>query len=161
MNSDRKTEKQAELIAVAIVELVERIDGPVTLAQIDREIIGFAKSESPSWAYAIEHSGGDAIIWDGMTEAGLLALRKVISGRRVAVQPLANLLPYLLEGGYPRCEDWMPVVLLPVRAANLDTPNWRMRGSQQLLDRCMRAGTPGYRLLTPGAIRCTADRFAV
>jgi hypothetical protein len=111
----------------------------------------------------VEHGGGEALIWDGMTEAGLAALRTVMSGRRVAVQSLVNLLPYVLEGGFPGRNNWMPAVLLPVRA--LDTPNWRMRGSQQFLDHCMRmaakTGAQGYRRLTPGAVRVTADRFAV
>ena len=152
---------QASRIADAIVDLVERVDGPVTLARIDREIPGFAKQETPSWEYVIEHDGGETLIWCGMTEAGLEALRKVMSGRRVAVQSLVSLLPYLLQGGYPQCDSWMPVVLLPVRTANLDTPNWRMRGSQQFLDHCMRTAARGYRLLTPSAVRGTADRFAV
>jgi hypothetical protein len=156
---------QADRIADAIVELVERTDGPVTLARIDREILGFAKKEPPTWEYVIEHSGGEALIWDGMTEAGLAALRKVMPGRRVAVQPLINLLPYILEGDYPRRDNWMPVVLLPVRTANLDTPNWRMRCSQQAMGDLMRkakqTGTQGYHPLIPNAVGATADRFAV
>jgi hypothetical protein len=156
---------QAGRIADAIVDLVERTDGPVTLARIDREISGFAAKESPAWEYFVEHAGEEALIWDGMTEAGCAALRRVMSGRRVTVQRLINLLPYALEGGFPRCDNWMPVVLLPVRAANLDTSNWRMRGSQQFLDHCMREaaarGMQGYRLLAPSAVRGTADRFAV
>jgi hypothetical protein len=156
---------QAGRIADAIVELVERVDGPVTLARIDREIMGFAKNNPPSWQYVVEHRGGEALIWDGMTKAGLAALLTVMSGRRVAVQSLVNLLPYALEGGFPRRDNWMPVVLLPVRAANLDTPNWRMRCSQQTLEEFMRkaaaTGTKGYHRLTPSAVRGTADRFAV
>jgi hypothetical protein len=163
--TQQQIEKQANRIADAIVELVERIDGPVTLARIDREIPGFAKNEPPSWEYVIERDGGETFMWDGMTEAGLAALRKVMTGRRVAVQSLINLLPYLLEGGYPQRDNWMPVVLLPVRAANLDTPNWRMRCSQQTLDEFMRKAKQtrkrGYRPLTPRAVRGTADRFAV
>jgi hypothetical protein len=161
----KQLENQADRIADAIVELVERVDGPVTLVRIDREITGFAKKEPPAWEYFLEDGGGEALIWDGMTEAGCAALRKVMSGRRVAVQRLINLLPYLVEGGYPQCENWMPVVSLPVRAANLDTPNWRMRGSQQFLDHCMREaaarGMQGYRPRTPSAVGATADRFAV
>jgi len=160
----KKVEKQANLIADAIVELVEQTDGPVTLARIDREIMGFAKKEAPSWEYAIEHEGGEALIWNGMTEAGLVALRKVMSGRMVAVQYLSNPILYFVEDNYPRNENWIPVVFLPVQAANLDTPKWRMRGSEQLVEQFMRmaaeAGERGYRRLTPSAIRNTADRFA-
>ena len=158
-------EKQAEPIADAIVDLVERVNGPVTLARIDREIAGFAKNNPPSWEYFFEHGGGETLIWDGMTKAGLAALRMVMSGRRVAVQSLVSLLPYVLEGGYPRRDNWMPVVLLPVRAANLDTPNWRMRCSQRAMGDLMRKakqrGTRGYHPLTPGVVGATADRFAV
>jgi hypothetical protein len=157
-------ENQAELLADAIVDLVERTDGPVTLARIDREIQGFAANEGAGQEYFIERESGETVIWQGMTEAGLAALRKVMTGRRVAVQPLTNLLPYLLEGGCPRCDKWMPVVLLPVRAANLDTPKWRMRYSERVLDHCIReaarTGRQGYRRLTPSAVRATADRFA-
>jgi hypothetical protein len=165
MTESKKLQMQANHMADAIVDLVERTDGPVTLARIERKIQGFATKETPSWEYVVEYRGGEALIWDGMTEAGLAALQNVMSGRRVAVQPLINLVPYLLEGGFPRRDNWMPVVLLPVRAANLDTPKWRMRGSEQLLDQFMRmaaeAGERGYRRLTPSAVRITADRFAV
>jgi hypothetical protein len=165
MSNQNKIQKQARLIADAIVELVERTDGPVTLARIDREIEGFAKNAGPSREYVIEHGGGETLIWDGMTEAGLAALRKVMSGRRVAVQHLINLAPYLLEGRLPPNENWMPVVLLPVRAANLDTPKWLMRYSEKFRDLCMRMagerGERGYRQLTPSASSNTADQFTV
>ena len=165
MIQGKKLEKQASLIADAIVELVERTDGPVTLARIDREIRGFAANEAPSWEYVIEHGSEETLVWDGMSKAGLAALRKVMSGRRVAVQHLINLTPYLLEGGFPPRVNWMPVVLLPVRTANLDTPKWLMRYSEKFLDQCMRMaaarGERGYRRLTPSAVCITADRFAV
>jgi hypothetical protein len=165
MTQAKTLETQANLIADAIVDLVERTDGPVTLARIEREIPSFAQKESPSWEYVIEHEGGEALIWDGMTEAGLAALRKVMSGRMVAVQYLSNPILYFVEANYPRNENWIPVVLLPVQAANLDTPNWRMRGSEQLVDHFMRLaaerGAGGYRRLNPSAVRITADRFAV
>jgi hypothetical protein len=161
----KPNKNRASLIADAIVDLVERTDGPVTLARIEREIPGFVAKESPSWGYVIEHEGGEALMWDGMTKAGLAALRKVMSGRRVTVQALINLLPYLVEGSYPRSENWMPVVLLPVRAANLDTPKWLMRYSEKVLDHCIqeaaRTGLQGYRRLTPSAVRATADQFMV
>jgi hypothetical protein len=164
MTQGKKLEDLAGLIADAIVDLVERSDGPVTLARLDREIQGFAKKGSPSWAYVVEHDEGETLIWDGMTEGGLAALRKVMSGRRVAVQHLANPALYLVEGNYPQDENWMPVVLLPVRAANLDTPKWLMRYSENFLDHCMREaaarGMQGYRRLIPGAVRNTADRFS-
>ena len=50
-------EKQTNRIADAIVELVERTDGPVTLARVEREVAGFAKHEPPSWSFVIERGG--------------------------------------------------------------------------------------------------------
>jgi hypothetical protein len=161
----KQLEKQANRIADAIIDLVERTDGPVTLAEVDREIPGFAEKNHPTkWEYLVEHDDGETVIWAGMTEAGFEALREVISGRRVAVQYVSPML-YFIEGCYPRSENWMPVVLLPARAANLDTPNGLVRRSQGYLDYCMtraeKEGVQGYRLLTPSTVRCTADQFAV
>jgi hypothetical protein len=162
MTTEERLEKQASRIADAIVDLVEHTDGPVTLAQIERKVSGFAEKSAPSWEYTMEHDDGEMLIWDGMTEAGLEALIQVMSGRRVAVQHVSGL-PYVLEPR-PRSENWLPIVLLPVRAANLDTPRWRMRCSQRLRDACVTTATEegksGYRSLTPGAVRCTADQFS-
>jgi hypothetical protein len=164
MTKKEQLEDQADRLADAIVELVERTDGPVTLARIDREIPGFAAKEPPAWDYVIEDESRQALIWDGMTQAGCAALRKVMSGRRVAVQHLINPLMYLLECSYPQSDNWTPVVLLPVRTANLDTPRWLMRYPEKVLNECMRMaaarGERGYRRLTPSTVRNTADRFA-
>jgi hypothetical protein len=92
-----------------------------------------------------------------MTEAGYMALRKVMSGRRVAVQYVSPLV-YLLEESGLQCENWLPTVLLPLRAANLDTPRWRIRCSQAYRDYCITK--PGHRPLTPTAVRYTADQFS-
>jgi hypothetical protein len=167
MTKSDQIEKQANRIAEAIVKLVECTDGPVTLAQIHREIPGFGTKEPSSWEYVIErHDGkGEVVIWGGMTEAGLAALRKVMSGRRVAVQRLVNPLLYFIEGHCYESENWMPIVLLPARAANLDTRLWRMRGSQAFLDYSIATaaaeGMDDVRLLTPSPVRCTADQFSV
>jgi hypothetical protein len=108
---------------------------------------------------AHQHSAG------ARKKSGLAALHQVLSGQRVAVQYLINLLPYVLDGGFPPRKNWLPLVLLPVRAANLDTPKWRMRFSEKCLDHCLRTaperGERGYRRLTPSTVRATADRFAV
>jgi hypothetical protein len=163
MTSNEQIEKQASGIADAIVDLVERTDGPVTLSQIEREIPGFATNGPSAWEYIIEHGGGETIIWGGMTEAGFTALRKVVRGRRVAVQ-LVNVLPYCLEGCVIHDERWSPIVLLPARAANLETPAFPlMRASQAFREhsstRATAEGKTGNRLLTPGSVRYTADRF--
>ena len=49
MKNDTQSEKETCRIAHAIVELVERTNGPMTLVQVEREIAGFAKYEPPSW----------------------------------------------------------------------------------------------------------------
>ena len=121
MTTNEQIEKQANRIADAIVDLVERCDGPVTLAQINRDVPGFGTDEDPSWSYYIEHEGGESILWDGMTEAGTKALRKVIRGRRVAVQ-LVDARLYILEGYSILGERCVPIVLLPATTANLETP---------------------------------------
>jgi hypothetical protein len=163
MTSNEQIEKQASGIADAIVDLVERTDGPVTLSQIDREIPGFAANGPPTWEYFIEHADGKIIIWNQMTEAGFTALRKVIRGRRIAVQ-FVNALRYFLEDCFVDDERWWPIVLLPARAANLETPAFPlMRASQEYRDYCITRATAegktGNRLLTPESVRSTADRF--
>ena len=151
-------EKDASRIADAIVELVERTDGSVTLAQVDREVAGFAKDEPPTWSVVIEHNGVEKVHWAGMTEAGSAALHKVMYGRRVAVQ-FVSPQPYFLENSVLNEEHWRPIVLLPARAANLDGPKWLVRGSQYCL--AIARATPGWRPLKPGRIRFTADQFSV
>jgi len=87
MRTDKQVDEQASHIADAIVDLVERANGPVTLGEIDREIPGFVAKEPPSWQYFYEHDDGrEAVFWGGMTEAGVEALRKVLRGHRVAIQ---------------------------------------------------------------------------
>jgi hypothetical protein len=163
MTTNEQIEKQANRVADAIVDLVERTDGPVTLSQIDREISGFAANGPPTWEYYIEHDDGQIVIWNQMSEAGFTALRKVIRGRRLAVQ-LVNVLPYFLEDCFIDDERWWPIVLLPARAANLETPAFPlMRASQAFREhsstRATAEGKTGNRLLTPGSVRYTADRF--
>src|SRR5262249_35122214 len=142
-------EKEANRIADAIVDFVERKNGPVTLSDIHREIPGFGTKELPQWEYYIEREDGEIFIWDQMTEAGCAALRKVMSERRVCVQCVSSRL-YLLdvicldrETWLPKGENWLPIVLLPVRAANLDTPRWLIRCSQRYRDYCIEQ--PGHR----------------
>jgi hypothetical protein len=142
-------------IADAIVERVERTDGPVTLARIAREIPGFAKNEPPAWEYFLERDDGETVIWNGMTEAGLTALRKIMSERKVQY---VNRLPYIMEDRVVDDERWLPIVLLPARAANLDTPRWHVRCSEGYRDYCITM--PGHRPLTPTAVRYTADQFS-
>jgi hypothetical protein len=129
-------------IADAIVELVERTNGPVTLARIEREVSGFAKKEPPTFQYSARTVDEEAIIWDGMSEAGATALRVVMVGHRVAVQPV-DVRPYLAEGYLLKNGNWFPVVLLPARAANLQARNWLVRASPELLDDCVVRGKAG------------------
>jgi hypothetical protein len=70
MRTNKQIEKQASDIADAIVELVERANGPVTLGEVDRKIPGFVAKEPPSWQYFYEHDDGrEVVFWGGMTEA--------------------------------------------------------------------------------------------
>ena len=162
ITTNEQIEKQANRIADAIVDLVERCDGPVTLAQINREVPGFGTNEDPSWDYHIKHEGGVGIIWDGMTEVGTKALSKVIRGRRVAVQLVsANL--YLLEGYSILNERCVPIVLLPARAANLETPAFplfRAAREHEWMRRVAAEKMPGNRLLIPRSVGSTADCFS-
>ena len=70
MTTKERIENQANRIADAIVDLVERTDGPVTFTQIEREVEGFATKPS-SWAYELgERPGQPAmVVWEGMSEA--------------------------------------------------------------------------------------------
>jgi hypothetical protein len=158
-------EKEANRIADAIVELVERVNGPVTLALIHHTIAGFAE-EGSDWGYVVEDlEGKETLIWKGMTEPGSQALVKVLRDRRVAIQRLRNMLLYLFSGLYPDDANWWPVVLVPARAANLHGPRWLHRASQTYLRHCMRRakaeGLAGFWLLKPAALDHTVDHFAV
>jgi len=113
-------------MAREIVSLVERIDGPAPLNRIDQHVSGFRALHGPSWSYFMRHSAGEAVLWDGMTEAGYKALRHVLNEREVALQ-LVNALPYIFENVRLIDPDWQPVLLLPVRAANINGPLWAFR----------------------------------
>jgi hypothetical protein len=154
-------EKEAGRIADAIVELVERRDGPVTLTQVQREISGFANHEPSSLRHVVKHDGRETSFWSEMTEAGLTALLKVTRERRVAIQ-FVSMLPYLLDGCVIEDDDWQPIVLLPARAANVDSPNWLLRVPQRVKDDMAKQFVDGkaiYRLLTPRHVGATADHF--
>ncbi len=159
----KQLDKAVSRIADAIVNLVEGSDGPVTLAELDRDIPDFATKERPAWNGSINTGDGDQLIWAGMTEAGQLALSKVLYEQRVAVQ-FVSLLPYLLERCVLNEENWLPIVLLPAKAANLNTPKWLLRVSPGCQEYCRRhaaAENKFVRLLTPSSIRFTADQFAL
>lgn len=162
METDTQPNNPASGIAASILELVERTNGPVTLAQIERDVPGFAKQQPPAWC--LDHPGGEMFIWDGMTEEGHTALCEVMYGHKATIQ-LVNALPYLLEGCVIKNGSWHPIVLLPARAANLETPHWLMRASPDYLAYCMKRaaeeGKTGYRLLTPRPVRFTADQFSL
>ena len=67
MRANKQMEKQASRIAGAIVDLVERTDGPVTLEQIEREVEGFVTSGPPSWSYALGERPEQpaVVVWGG------------------------------------------------------------------------------------------------
>jgi hypothetical protein len=160
MCASKQVETLASRIANDIVELVERVDGPVTLARVDREVGDFATSQRPSWERLF---AGDHFIWANMTQAGDTALANVLYGRRVSIQSV-SVLPYILDDCVFVDDRWWPIVLLPAKAANLESPTLLIRATAAYQSQCMaRAAASGkqYRLLTPGRVRCTADQFAV
>jgi hypothetical protein len=158
VNMKTELKKEAGRIADAIVELVERSDGPVTLCKVAREVTGFAKEEPPSWDYFIKHDGKETLYWCGMTEGGFLALQAVMRGRRVAVQPV-NELPYVVDDGVIARDNWQPIVLLPAKAANLDSPKWLLRVSP--LFQGTVKDNAGFRILRPEPVGGTADGFSL
>ena len=156
-----QNQAQIDRIADAIVDLVEQANGPVFFSEIDEKVPGFHKPDDPAYAYFAGHEG--IVVWDGMTETGLEALQSVLRERRVALQMVRTTLPLILntriaESAAP------PYVLLPVRAANIDTPNFKMRVSPQMQRRMMAGastiGNTGFRPLTPVEVGATADQFS-
>jgi hypothetical protein len=163
MSTTKQLDNLSNKIADAIVALVNDTNGPVTFLQIDLEVPGFKSEEQSTWDYLIESSGKEFLIWNGMSEAGFAALSKVISGRRVALQ-YVNVLPYILDDCLLYDDDWLPSVLVPAKAANLETPRRLLRTSEYsrkyLMARAVADGKSGYRMLTPSPLRFTADQFS-
>jgi hypothetical protein len=145
-------------IADAIVDLVERTSGPVLLHWVDQEIPGFRASGRPGYSYFIRHNGKETIYWQGMTEAGLEALRSVLSSHRVAVQYVSGLL-YFVDGVQVNADAWEPIALLPVRAANIETPKWAIRASPAARAKALSLASSDFRPLTPQPVCSTADDF--
>jgi hypothetical protein len=77
--------------------------------------------------------------------------------RRVAVQFVT---PVLYSARVFEHEKWAPIVLLPVRAANLDGPRWHIRAPESYLDPTDPYLKDTFRFLTPGPVRSTADQFS-
>ena len=156
-------ERRANKIANAIVELIDQ-DGPVTLAQINRDISGFAKKDDPSWSYHLDSVVGRWLIWNGMTEAGYIALRSVLLNRRVAVQ-WVDARPYRIENYILPDANWHPMLLLPVKGANLDSPDRLLRVSPEYQQHWLKLAAeeqiPGYRALAPVPLRFTTDHFCI
>jgi hypothetical protein len=163
METANQLNQMVDTISNAIVALVERTDGPVTLAQIERDVPGFAEGRLPAWEYFVEEPDEELLIWDGMTQAGTMALGDILRGRKVAVQ-LVNVVPYLLDGRVLMNDKWWPIVLLPKEAANLSTPRWLMRVAQSFKEyahgSAIKEGLSDQ-VLTPRSLRFSADQFAV
>jgi hypothetical protein len=155
--NDRIARKVAR-IADAIVELIERTNGPVLLHQLDKNVPGFKASGPWGYNYFITDNGREIVYWEGMTEAGLEALRSVLTSRRVAVQFVSRLL-YLVDGVEVDADAWQPIALLPVRAANIGSRSWAVRASPAARAWALTTAPSDFRLLTPQPVRSTADDF--
>jgi hypothetical protein len=158
MKNDTQSEKLANRIAAAIVAHVEHKNGPITLLEIARVIPDFAGTGQmqSDWVTA----DGETVIWSGMTEAGRSALAKVLNKHEVAVQ--FGWKPYLFEGCRLKISDGLPLILIPKRAANVETKMWLMRVSETLREACIKRGAlenKTARPLTPRPIRFTADQY--
>ena len=159
----RSRRNKVARIVKEIVDLVESTDGPVPLNRIDDQVRGFSARRSGSrrrYEYFMRLNVGEVIIWNGLTKAGCDALRCVLYERKVALQ-LVNVIPYFLEDVRLLDPDWQPVVLLPVRAANIDGPKWSFRVPPALAHQFMLgvAGDDRYRSLIPRQVGSTADQF--
>jgi hypothetical protein len=149
-----KKELTTSQIANAIVDLVERAGGPVTLARIEREVPNFAQLDGRrNWSW-VTGDDDEHMIWDGMTDQGCEALRRVVLERRVAIQSCPSAV-YAFESRWPRDPTWAPIVLVPASMANLETPRLLIRGSQQVMDmmtaRAAAEGVSGFRVIGPAA----------
>lgn len=142
-------------IADAIVDLVERAGEPVTLAQVERKVPGFAAGNGQrKWQCTAGDGNDENVIWDRMTKQGSDALQQVIKKRRVAMQA-SPLSAYASQGRRVADPTWVPIALVPASMANLETPQMLTRGPKQYLDRVMaRAaakGLSGFRVIGPPA----------
>ena len=81
----KRKESAVSEIANAIVDLVEWTGGPVTLARIEREIAGFKADDDVkrSWEWVIGEDQDENLIWDGMSDEGCSALRKILLGAKL------------------------------------------------------------------------------
>jgi hypothetical protein len=154
----KASDGEIERIANDIFDLVERVDGPVTLNDIDDSVSGFFKPKGPAYSYVVGNQGSETTFWYNMTEVGYLALQRVLNDHRVAVQ-LVTSLPYLLEGICITDKTWQPIILLPARAANLETPTFLTRATPAVQKYILASGKVGYRSLRPLPVRFTADCF--
>jgi hypothetical protein len=155
----RSHDRKVARIAKEIVDLVERIDGPVLLHEIGEKVSGFKARGTEGYIYFISFKGKETVYWASMTKAGVEALRLVLRERQVAVQFVSRLL-YLFEGVEINDEAWEPIALVPVRGANIDTPKWAARVSPAAREQCLNSGNGEFHPLTPQPIRFTADDFS-
>jgi hypothetical protein len=148
---------KATRIADAIVDLVERTNGAVTLRRVENEIPGFRARGSLNWdvhVKAAKPGVGECVFWDGMSKVGSMALHDVIFGQRVTIQ-FVGFLNYMLEGPPLSNDNWVPIVLLPAKGANLYTSKILMRVPNALL--VPEQMKPEWRVLTPQPLKSDGD----
>lgn len=133
MKRDDKLAKETTLIADAIIDLVESTGGSVTVFQLEREIRGFATEGLDHWDCYVERGDEHFVVWEGMTEAGTLALQRVLFANKVAIEFTTPLIYLVLEGRCLQCENWCPILLYPAKAANVRTPQGLLYLPKQFL----------------------------
>jgi hypothetical protein len=149
-------------VANAIIELVECTDGPVTLPQLDREVRGFKSKGGRSWQLYVDTGSGESMLWEGMTEAGYLALSQVIFRRRIAIQPVTRELYRSAETELPDDENWLPIIMHPKIDANVGHERFLIRVPPSEVDEFIARGGRGYSILKPPRFRSyTRDQYAV
>jgi hypothetical protein len=130
----RKKNSTIAAIADAIVNLVDRNGGPVTLLQVS-QIPGFsAKLGEPEFEWGTgDDTGNDRrVIWGGMTKSGAEALKEVVLNGRVATCSLTRL-DYALQGCLPLARNWVPIGLTPSTTANFTIGTTLISASESVL----------------------------
>ena len=114
-NDPDAPDAEVSRIADEIVSLVEQEDC-LTFTELDQRIEGFRSSVDLGWSFGC----GQLQAWAGMSDAGVLALERLVDQRRIAFAP-SSAMTYAFHGGRVPVFDksWIPMVLRPARYGEL------------------------------------------